>query len=65
MSSELRKAAEVYGNKAVHDLAGAAAPAAAKIEQDGLSNTERKTFRAESAQIRAQQGSTGSTRSQP
>jgi len=54
-AAELKKSAELYGNSSVRELATAAAPAAAKLEQDGLSNAERKTFRAESAQVRGQQ----------
>jgi Ca-activated chloride channel family protein len=60
-ADELRKTADTYANTSVKELAAAAAPAAAKLEQDGLSNAERKVFRAESAQTRAQQA-TGSSR---
>lgn len=54
-TAELRKTAETYGNTVVRDLAAAAAPAAAKLEHEGLSNAERKLYRAESAQTRSQQ----------
>lgn len=56
-ADELRKSAEVYSNMAVKELAAGAAPAAAKIERDGLSNAERKLYRTESAQTRNQQSS--------
>ena len=58
-SEELRKSADAYGNLQVKELAAVTAPAAAKIEQDGLSNSERKIFRAESAQTRGQQATSG------
>ena len=51
----LRKTADTYSNLSVGELAAGAAPAAAKIEQDGLSNSERKLYRAESSQVRSQQ----------
>ncbi len=56
-ADELRKSAEVYSNLTVKELAAGAAPAAAKIERDGLSNAERKLYRTESAQTRNQQSS--------
>ncbi len=40
---------------AVGQVAAAAAPAAAKLERDGLDNSERKSFRAEAAQTMNQQ----------
>jgi Ca-activated chloride channel family protein len=54
-AAELRRTADVYGNAAVAELAAAAAPAAAQLEQEGLSNAGRKLYRAESAQTRSQQ----------
>lgn len=54
-TAELRRMADTYGNVSVQELAAAAAPAAAKIERDGLDNAERKIYRAESAQTRSQQ----------
>lgn len=54
-ADELRKTAETYSNFSMRDMAAGAAPAAAKIEADGLSNAERKIYRAESSQVRSQQ----------
>ncbi len=54
-SKELQKMADTYGNVAVGQVAAAAAPAAAKLERDGLDNSERKSFRAEAAQTMNQQ----------
>ncbi len=56
-TKELQTMSETYGNVAVGSLAAAAAPAAKKIEQDGLSNVERKAYRAEIQQTQNQQGS--------
>lgn len=56
-SDELRKIGETYANNSVRELAAAAAPEADRVEREGLSNSERKTYRAENAQIRAQQSS--------
>lgn len=53
-TDELQKMSQVYGNDAVGKVA-AAAPSAASVERDGLSNEERKRFRAEAAQTRSQQ----------
>ena len=57
-TDELRRMSEVYANTAVGQVAAAAAPAASKLEQDGLSNAERKSFRAEIQQTQNQQAST-------
>lgn len=54
-ADELARTAATYSNLSVREMAAGAAPAAAKIEQDGLSNAERKVFRAESSQVRSQQ----------
>jgi Ca-activated chloride channel family protein len=56
-TKELQKMSETYQNTAVGELAAAAAPAAKKMEQDGLSNTERKAYRAEIQQTQNQQSS--------
>jgi Ca-activated chloride channel family protein len=56
-SDELRKLSEVYSNVAVGQMAAASAPAAAKMEQEGLSNVERKAYRAEIQQTQSQQAS--------
>jgi Ca-activated chloride channel family protein len=52
---EMQSVSATYSNNMMRDIAAAAAPAAAKVEQEGLSNAERKVFRAESAQVRGQQ----------
>lgn len=54
-TSELRLMSETYKNAAVADVAAAAAPAAAKVEREGLSNAERKLYRAEIQQTQNQQ----------
>lgn len=54
---ELRKVADAYANLAVQELAAATAPEADRLARDGLSNVERKTYRAENAQVRSQQAS--------
>jgi hypothetical protein len=54
-TSELRLMSETYKNAAVADVAAAAAPAASKVERDGLSNAERKLYRAEIQQTQNQQ----------
>jgi hypothetical protein len=56
-TQELRVLADTYGNAAVGQVASAMAPAAAKVERDGLDNAERKLYRAEAAQTAAQQSS--------
>ena len=53
---ELGRIAEIYGNAAVQEAAAVAAPEADRIARDGLSNEERKVYRAESAQVKSQQG---------
>ncbi len=52
---DLQRMADTYGNAAVAEVAAALAPAAAKVEQEGLGNAERKAFRAEAAQTINQQ----------
>lgn len=54
-SAELRDMAVVYGNTAVREVAAAAAPEADRLQKEGLGNAERKAYRAESAQAKAQQ----------
>jgi Ca-activated chloride channel homolog len=44
-----------YRNTAVQETAAAAAPAAARIEAESITNAERKAMRAEAQQVRAQQ----------
>ena len=58
-TQELKKMGDTYGNAAVLDAVAAAAPTAARVESEGLSNADRKIFRAESAQVKSQQA-TGS-----
>lgn len=61
-SEQLAKLGEVYQNREVQQLAAPAAREADRLAQEGLSNEERKTYRAENAQVRAQQSSGGSGR---
>jgi Ca-activated chloride channel family protein len=56
-TAELKLMAETYHNSAVQEVAAAAAPQADRLEKEGLGNAERKAYRAESAQARAQQSS--------
>lgn len=58
-AEEMRAMGSTYSNSAVQKAAAPAAAAAESVEKDGLSNAERKIFRADSAATRAQQ-STGS-----
>ncbi len=60
-ADELRRLGETYANPAVQQMAKAAAPEADRLEKDGLSNAERKNYRAESAQVKSQQNA-GSNR---
>lgn len=55
-AAELRRIGERYSNSAVQQMAAAAAPEADKLEAEGLSNAERKVYRAESTQVKTQQG---------
>ncbi|MBM3855081.1 MAG: VWA domain-containing protein, partial [Verrucomicrobia bacterium] len=57
-TQELRQMASVYGNAGVGSVAEASAPAAAKVERDGIDGAERKAYRTEAAQTINQQ-STG------
>jgi Ca-activated chloride channel family protein len=54
-AAELQALGETYGNAKVGAIAAPAAPAADRIEKEGLGNAERKIYRAESAQTRSQQ----------
>jgi Ca-activated chloride channel homolog len=56
-ADQLKKMADVYENREVQKLAAAAAPEADKLEKEGLSVAERKVYRAENQQVRAQQSS--------
>ena len=58
-AEEVRALGRVYSNSAVQKAAAPAEAAAESVEKDGLSNTERKIFRADSAATRSQQA-TGS-----
>jgi Ca-activated chloride channel family protein len=60
-ADQFKKLAEVYDNHAVQQLAAAAAPEADRLAKEGLSVAERKIYRAENQQVRAQQSS-GATR---
>lgn len=57
-TAEMEKAAKIYNNSALLEMAAAAAPEADRLEKEGLSNSERKVYRAEASQIRNQQSST-------
>ncbi len=54
-AQELDAMGKLYKNSAVQALAAPAAPAADRLEKEGLGNAERKIYRAESAQTRSQQ----------
>jgi len=56
-SKELKAMGDLYGNVSVQASAAAAAPEAEKLERDGLSNVDRKSYRSESQQTRNQQSS--------
>ncbi len=56
-AQELREMGELYQNRAVADVAAPAAKEAERVERDGLGNAERKSYRAESAQVKSQQAS--------
>ncbi|HEY1107002.1 MAG TPA: hypothetical protein VGE76_00170, partial [Opitutaceae bacterium] len=49
--------ARIYDNSAMRSVAAPAAQAASRIEAEGISNTERKAYRAENSQTVNQQGS--------
>jgi Ca-activated chloride channel homolog len=57
-AEELRGTAELYKNREMQAVAAPAAAEADRLGRDGLSNSERKIYRAESTQTRNQQ-STG------
>lgn len=57
-TGELQSLGSTYKNTTVQTVAAAAAPAAAKLKEEGLSNAERKSYRADSQQVRTQQSST-------
>jgi Ca-activated chloride channel family protein len=56
-AAELQQMAQTYGNTSVLSAAAAMPAEAEKIEQEGLDNAARKTYRAESAQTKNQQSS--------
>ena len=56
-AAELAKLGATYNNAAVQSVAVPAAAEAARFERDGLGNSERKAYRAESAQTKNQQSS--------
>jgi len=59
-SAELKKMGAEYSNSAVLASAAAVAPEAERIQRDGLDNARRKSYRAESEQVKAQQSSVSS-----
>jgi Ca-activated chloride channel family protein len=56
-TDELKKIGDVYNNATVQSFAAAAAPEAERIKRDGLDNAKRKSYRAESQQVKTQQNS--------
>lgn len=56
-AQELSAMSKAYGNSAVADVAAPAAAEADRIERDGITNAERKLYRAEAQQVKSQQGS--------
>lgn len=64
-AQDLRQVADAYGNRAVGEVAAAIAPTAARVEQEGLGNAERKAFRAEAAQTLNQQSAGAPPRDEP
>jgi Ca-activated chloride channel family protein len=56
-AAALQKLGETYGNVSVSAAAAAMPAEAEKLERDGLDNAARKSYRAESSQIRNQQSS--------
>lgn len=59
-SAELKEMGKVYANTAVQSVAAPAAVEAERLERDGLSNAQRKSYRADSAQVKNQQSSSAS-----
>lgn len=60
-AKEINATADLYSNRAMAKAAAPAAAAASKIEAEGISNSERKLFRAENMQVRQQQETTNSS----
>lgn len=56
-AAELQKMAETYGNVSVSSAVAAMPAEAEKLERDGLDSAARKSYRAESSQVRNQQSS--------
>lgn len=61
-AQELRTMGEAYSNSAVRELAAPAAPEADRLEREGLGASERKAYRADSAQTKNQQTNGSSSR---
>ena len=59
-TDELKKIGDVYRNTSVQSYAAAAAPEAERLKRDGLDNAQRKSYRAESQQVKTQQNSSSS-----
>jgi Ca-activated chloride channel homolog len=64
-AAALKAMGETYHNSAVTGMAAPAAPEADRIEREGLENSGRKIYRAESAQTRNQQMTPSPGRSGP
>ena len=56
-AAELKKTAVTYGNAPMAAVAAAQEAEADKLERQGLSNADRKSYRAENAQTKSQQSS--------
>ncbi len=61
-ADDLNKLGDRYANVAVQEAAAAAAPEAARLEREGLSNERRKSYRTDSQQVMSQQSSGGSSK---
>ena len=60
VAQELKVIGDVYNNTVVLGAVAASAPEADRIARDGLDNAQRKSYRAESQQVKAQQNSSSS-----
>lgn len=56
-SAELKEIGAIYTNSTVAAAAASVAPEAARLERDGLDNTQRKSYRTDSQQVKSQQSS--------
>ncbi len=56
-TAELKTIGDVYNNSTVSTYAAAAAPEADRLKREGLNNAQRKSYRADSQQVKTQQSS--------